>query len=174
MTFTIRRALVAGALSAAALGATTVAPAMADDTSPSPECVTATAQVATAKAGFVAARQAFVATNKPMGKLLAAERLAARAEVRTSQIAIRQLQHTAAKTHDKAARATLVAHIRAERADIRHSTRLLDSKAALRAQALADRKAAKTAFAAARAASETAETAADAACTDTAPTPPTV
>jgi hypothetical protein len=159
-------------LSAAALGTTVVGPATADVPPPAPECVTATAHLATAKADFAAARKAFVATTKPLGKLLGAERTAARTEVRTSKVAIRQLQRQAAKSHDKAARATLLAQIRGERADIRHSTRLLESKAALRAQARADRKAAKSAFVAARSALKTARSAVDTACPDTTPCQP--
>lgn len=173
MTFILRRALAAGALSAAALGATAVSPAMADDAT-SPECVTATSQLATAKADFVAARTAFVASNKPMGKLLAAERKAARTEVRTSNIAVRQLQKQAATTHDKATRNALKVQIRSERADIRHSTRLLDSKAALLTQARTDRAASKAAFAAARTAFEGAQNAAEVACADTATAQPTL
>jgi hypothetical protein len=167
VTFTLRRALIAGALSAAALGATAVGPAMADDTAPPTDCATATAQVATATADFVAARAAFVATNKPLGKLMAAERTAARTEARTSRTALGELQQQAAKTHDKAARDALRAQIRSERTNIRHSTRLLESKAALRTQARADREVAKDAFAAARSALESAQSTADTVCAAT-------
>jgi hypothetical protein len=173
LPFTFRQALVVGALSAATLGATTVTPAMAEDATASSDCVTATAQVAHARTAFVAARNAFVASNKPLGKLLFAERAAARTELRTAQITMHRLQRQVAKTHDKAARAALLVQVSAERADIRHSTRLLDSKTALRAQALADRAVAKTAFAAARTASEAAEVAADTACGDTTDAAPT-
>jgi hypothetical protein len=173
MPLTIRRALVGGAMTAAVLGTVGIGPAIADDTTPSPECVTATAAVATAKTDFATARKAFVATNKPLGKLLAAERTAARTEVRTSRLAIHQLQKQAAKLHDQTVREALRAQIAAQRADIRHSTRLLASKAALRAQALADRKAAKVAFATARAAYVAAEIAAVSACSDE-PSTPTV
>lgn len=162
-----------GALSAAALGTSVAGPAMADDTAPSPECVTATAQAATANSDFVAARKALVATNKPLGKLLAAERTAARAEVRTSRTALRQLHQQATKTHDKAAREALRARMCVERADIRHSTRLLESKVALRAQVRAERQAAKVAFTA-RSALEAAQSAVDVACTGTAPPEPIV
>ena len=171
MPITIRRALVGGALTAAALGALTVGPAVADTTTPSPDCVSATAAVSTAKSDFVAARKAYVATHKPLGQLLAAERTAARTEARTSRVALHQLRRQLKATHDQAGRTALQAQIAVERADIRHSTRLLESKAALRAQALADRTAAKAAFATARAAYVAAQDAAASACGDTGPTP---
>jgi hypothetical protein len=166
MTLTYRRVLAAGALTAAALGTTAVGPAMADETTPSLDCAAATAAVTTAKADFVVARKAFVASHRPLGRLMAAERASAHTEVRTSRATIRQLHKQAASTRDQAIRAALRGQIAEERADIRHASRLLESKAALRIQAVTDRNAARTAFASARAAFVTAQNAATTACGD--------
>lgn len=145
-----------------------VGPAAAEEIAgPSVECAAASAELATAKAGAVAARKAFVASNKPMGKLIAAERAAARAEVKTSRTALRQLEGRLSTSHDKAARKALQARIKAERADVRHGNRLLASQAALRAEVKTERAAAKNAYAAARAALAAAHVVAEAACADT-------
>ena len=96
----------------------------------------------------------------------------ARTEARTSRSALRTLHRQAAATHDAAARKTLRAQIKAERADVRHSMRLLSSKTALRNQVKAERKAAKQAFTVARGALATARHAAEQACGEATPEPP--
>lgn len=168
MTSTLRRLLAAGALSASVTTVVAAGPVTADEATPTVECATATAQLATAQADAVAARKAFVASNKPMGRLIAAERAAVRAEVKTSRTTLRHLEGRLSTSHDQAARKALQAQIKTERADVRHGNRLLASKAALRAEVKADREAAKKAYAAARAAVTAAHVIAEAACADTA------
>ena len=166
MPFAFRHVLLAGALTAAALGTSFVAPATADAPPPPPGyfCVSATAQVDSANAAFVAARAAFVATDKPLGVLLAHRRTAVRAEVRAAKVALRQLHVQVKESRSKAAREALVARIRAERATLHRNIRLLESRSALRAHALADRQAATKAFVSAGSALEAARVAADVAC----------
>jgi len=164
MPFSLRTAAVSGAL--CVLAATgTAGPASAD--SSSPECVTATAQVAAARTAVADARAALHAVHRPMGQVVADERKAARTEVRTSREALREQQRKAARTHDKAERKALQAQIKAERADIRHGSRLLESRRALLAQVKADRKAAQAALATAVAALRDARAAVETACGDT-------
>jgi hypothetical protein len=171
MQLNLRRTLAGAAVSTllaggALVGPTLAGPAFADDSAPVPSaaCTAATAQVTSARTAVVEARKAYVAANRPLGKLVAAERATARTEVRTSRTALRQLQKQLAKSQDKGTRASLIAQAKKERTDIRHATRLLDSKAALLAQIKADRKAAGAAFAAARTVLATARTAAAQAC----------
>jgi chromosome segregation ATPase len=166
MPFSFRTAAVSGALCllvAATAGA--AGPASAGDTSP--DCVSATAQVTTARDAVQAARAAVRAAHRPLGQVMVDERKAARAEVRTSRAALRGQQRKAAHTRDRAERKALQAQIKGERADIRHGTRLLDSKHALLAQIKADRKAAKAALRTAVAALRDARAAATQACADT-------
>jgi hypothetical protein len=172
MTPPLSRLLAASAFSALVATVGVAGPAAADEVAPTAECATATAELVTAKANVVAARQAFVAMNRPLGKLITAERAAARVEVRTSRTALRRLEGRLGASHDKAARKALEAQIKAERADIRHGNRLLGSKGALLAEIKADRDAANKAFSAAKSARAAAQVIAEAACPD-APTEPT-
>ena len=165
MTFTPRKALATTAVSAFLAVGALAGPAAAAPADPA-ACTAATAQLATAQDGFTAARLAVKAANRPLGKLIAAERKEARTEVRTSLAALRSVQKATAKTRDKSARKALLAQAKAERADVRHSTRLLDSKKALLAEIKADRQAAHAAFAVAKTALLDAQTAAAAACAD--------
>jgi hypothetical protein len=167
MTFSVRSIFVASTVSALFATGAATGPASAAQTAPTAECVVATAQVAAARTDAEAARKTFVASTRPMGKLIAAERAAARTEVRTSTAALRRLERELRTTHDKSARKARQAQIRAERADLRHANRLLDSKVAVRAQVEAERKAAKTAFTAAKAALAAARVTAEGACGDT-------
>jgi hypothetical protein len=165
MPFSLRAAAVSGALSLLVATGAAAGPASAD--SSSPDCVAATAQVATARTAVLAARAAVHAVHRPIGQVVADERKAARVEVRTSREALRAQQRKAARTHDRAERKALHAQIKAERADIRHGQRLLDSKRALLAQVKADRRAAQAALATAVAALRDARAAAAQVCTDT-------
>lgn len=160
----IRSTLVAGALSTVIAAGVGAGPAAADQPAPSADCATATTQVTAAKADAVSARKAFVTFNRSMGKLIAAERAEVRTEARASRTALHTLRHQRSTTEDKATRKTLRAQIKGERADLRHSMRLLDSKKALRAQIKAERKAAKQAFTAAKAVLAAARIAAEQAC----------
>ena len=129
MPFSLRSATASGALCLLVATGAAAAPAGADPVSP--DCATATAQVAAARTAVGEARSAFHAAQRPLGRLLAEERKAARVEVRTSRAAIRQEQRAVARTHDRAERKALREKIRAERADVRHGNRLLESKRAL-------------------------------------------
>lgn len=164
MPRTIRSALVAGALSTVIAAGVGSGPAAADQPAPTVDCATATTQVTAAKADAVAARKTFVASHRSMGKLLAAERTEARTEARAARAAVHTLRHQRSTTGNKATRKTLRAQIKGERADLRHSMRLLDSKSALRAQINAERKAAKQAFTAAKAVLAAARSTAEQAC----------
>ena len=165
MSLSLRTVAVSGALSLLVATGAAAGPASAD--SGSPECVTATARVATARTAVLEARTALHAAHRPAGQVVADERKAARAEVRTSREALREDQRKAARTHDKAERKALRAQIKAERADIRHGNRLLESKKALLAQIKAERKAAEAALQTAVTALRDARAAAVAACADT-------
>jgi hypothetical protein len=172
MSLSLRSVAVSGALCLLVATGAAAGPASAD--SSSPECVTATAQVATARAAVLEARAALHAAHRPVGQVVADERKAARAEVRTSREALRQDQRKAAHTHDNAERMALRGQIRTERANIRHGNRLLESKKALSAQIKVDRKAAQAALRTAVAALRDARAAAATACADTTePTEPT-
>jgi hypothetical protein len=165
MSFTPRRTLATSAVSALLAVGALAGPAAAAPADPA-ACTAATAQLTTARDGFTAARLAVKAANRPIGKLMAAERAEARKEVRTSVAALRQLKKATAKTHDKDARKELQEQARKERADIRHSSRLLGSRAALLAQVRSERAAAKAAFAVARKALHVAREAVETACAD--------
>lgn len=153
-THSLRRGLAAAALST--LAATGVAaPALAATGSTAPvsvDCADPAPAVADAKAAVVAARQVFHDTNKPLGQLIAQERTDARTEARSARATLKQ-NHQALRNQDLSAggRKDLVAQNRQARHDLRHSTRLLESKRAVLAQIKADRKTARQAWADARA-----------------------
>jgi hypothetical protein len=141
---TFRRVLVASALSALVATGAGVGPASAE--SVPLDCQSATAQVGTARAEVLVARAALNAANQPLGRLVAVERQQARTEARTSRAAIHSLQAEIAATTDEAVRSLLRLQVAAERADVRHSARLLSSKTAMLAHIKSERAAAKATY----------------------------
>lgn len=103
-----------------------------------------------AKADRVAARKAFVASNRPLGRLLKETRREARQDVRESRVALRGLVREARTAETREERRELRLQIRAERRDLRDSRRMLDSKRALLAETRAMKRAARADFREAR------------------------
>ena len=85
----LRRTVAATALTAAVLAPLTAAPASADETTC--DAVVATAAVTSAEQAVSDARAAFKAANRPLGRLVAAKRHEARAELAQSKAALRAL-----------------------------------------------------------------------------------
>ncbi len=157
MQHAVRR-LVSSSVLAAALVASGLGAVQADEvdpgapTDPGTEvCADESAAVEDASAAVRAAKDAFVASRRPMGQLLKAERAEARTEIASSRQALKALQkHQTTGKMDKAARDALRALVRAERADIKSAGRLLASPKVLLAQVKAEQGEAKEAFREAR------------------------
>ena len=148
MRNTARRALAAAVLTTA-LAAQLAPAASADETTC--DATVAGAAVTSAEQTVADARAAFKAANRPLGRLVAAKRHEARAELAQSRTALRALAKEARSGSTADGRAALSAEVRAERRDVAEARNLLTFKRALLAAIKADRAAARAALVAARA-----------------------
>ena len=160
-----RHALAAASLSVlAVLG--TVAPASAAD----PACddaVALQASVDGARSALTDAQAAFHAANRPLGRLVAAKRHEAKAELAQSRAAMRTLRSQLRGKQAAETRAAVLVQLRAERRDAAEARNLLTFKRAALAQVKADRLAARAAVTAARTALEGLETTQESCATPT-------
>ena len=143
----LRRAVAATALTAV-LAPMTAAPASADETTC--DAVVATAAVTSAEQAVSDARAAFKAANRPLGRLVAAKRHEARAELAQSKAALRALAKETRSASTRDGLEALRAEARAERRDVAEARSLLTFKRATLAAIKADRAAARTGLAAAQ------------------------
>ena len=163
MHHTARRALAAVALTTA-LAAPLAPPASADGTS---TCDGTAAAVTTAEQAVADARAAVKAANRPLGRLVAAKRHEARAELAQSRAALRALAKQARGGSTPDGAEALRAEARAERRDVAEARSLLTFKRALLAAIKADRAAGRAALVTAKADLAAARTAQDACLTGT-------
>ena len=151
-----RRAVAAAGLSVlAVLG--TVAPATAAD----PACddtVALQASVVEAQSAVTAAQAAFHAANRPLGRLVAAKRHEAKAELSQSRAAMRTLTAQLHGRRTTDVRQAVLVQLRAERRDAAEARNLLTFKRAMLTEIKAEKAAARTALVAARATLRSLET----------------
>jgi hypothetical protein len=164
----LRHTLAASTISVIGLMATAVPSASAADYS-CDDTVALNAAVVSAQQAVTDARAAFVASNRPLGRLISAKRHEARAELAQSRAALRTLAQQARSADTRAEAATLRTQIRAERRDLVEARNLLTFKRAMLAEIKADRLAARTAFASAKAALESLQELEDSCATTTTP-----
>ena len=151
-----RRAVAAAGLSVlAVLG--TVAPATAAD--PACDAVALQASVVEAQSAVTAAQAAFHAANRPLGRLVAAKRHEAKAELSQSRAAMRTLTAQLHGRRTTDVRQAVLVQLRAERRDAAEARSLLTFKRAMLAEIKAEKAAARTALVAARATLRSLETA---------------
>ena len=148
MRDTARRALTAAVLTTV-LAAPLAPAASADETTC--DGTAAAAAVTTAEQAVADARAAFRAANRPLGRLVAAKRHEARAELAPSRAELRALARQARSGSTTDGLAALRAEARAERRDAAEARSLLTFKRALLAAIKADRVAARAALATAKA-----------------------
>lgn len=166
----LRHVFVTGAVAVTSLFATAAAvPAASAADYSCADTVALHGAVDTAQQAVVDARAAFVAANRPLGRLISAKRHEARAELTQSRAALRTLakQSRSADSRDEAA--ALRVQMRAERRDLAEARNLLTFKRAMLAEIKADRRAARTAFVSARDALESLQQLEDSCTTTTAP-----
>ena len=151
MSHRLRHVLATTAVSALALGGAVLpsAASAADLSCDNPAAVQTA--VVSAQAAVSAARADVKAANRPLGKVVAAKRHAAKVELRQSRTELRALR-AKAKTAPLATRKALIQQMRQERRDIAHARNLLTEKRALLAQIKTERRAAHVELKAARAA----------------------
>lgn len=164
----LRHTLAASAISVIGLMGTVIPAASAADYS-CDDTVALHDAVASAQQAVTDARAAFVAANRPLGRLIAAKRHEARAELSQSRAALRTLARQSRSADTRQEAAALRTQIRAERRDIAEARSLLTYKREMLAAIKADRLAARTAFASARATLESLQETEDSCTTPTAP-----
>ena len=148
----LRHVLATCAVSALALGGTALPSASAFAAEASCDDPAALASAVTqAQTDVVAAKQALRAANRPMGRLVAARRHEAHAELKLSRTELRSLR---TKSHQAtpAERKALRVQKQVERRDIAEARNLLTVKRSLLAAIKADRHAAKQQLVTAKAA----------------------
>ncbi len=141
----VRHILAASTISVIGLMGTAVPAASAADYS-CDDTVALNAAVVSAQQAVTDARAAFVAANRPLGRLIAAKRHEARVELSQSRAALRTLARQSRSADTRAEAAALRTQIRAERRDVAEARSLLTFKRAMLAEIKADRVAARTAF----------------------------
>lgn len=139
----IRRTLAVGALSAIALTGFAGTPAVADIDFTTVDCTTVEADIDQAKEDFKAARLAFKAANRPMGKLIKVEREQARAAARDARASLKSMIRDLKKSDSRRESREVIKDMKAERREVAKLTRLADSKKLLRAEAREARRDAK-------------------------------
>ena len=145
----LRHLLATCAVSAIALGGTTLPSASAADlTCDNPEALQSA--VVEAQGAVATAKSAVKASNRPLGRLVSAKRAEARVELKQSQAELRSLAREADKAHSAAELKALRAQVRAERKDVAEARNLLTHKRAVLAAIKADRSTARTSLQAAR------------------------
>jgi uncharacterized protein involved in outer membrane biogenesis len=139
----LRHLLAGSALAALVSGGALLSPASATVTASCDDPAALTAAITQAQADLTQARVDLKAANRPLGRLVAAKRHEARAELATSRVALRALRKQLAHTKSPADRAALRQQIHGERRDVSHARSLLELKRAVLTEIKADRAAAR-------------------------------